>query len=43
MLLSMHSSEASAILDRIDTYVAEYIGDVPAGDDVTMLAMTRCG
>jgi sigma-B regulation protein RsbU (phosphoserine phosphatase) len=43
MLLSMHSSEASAILDRIDTYVAEYIGDVPAGDDVTMLAMTRLG
>ncbi len=41
MLLSMHSSEAPAILDRIDTYVAEYIGDVPAGDDVTMLAMTR--
>jgi sigma-B regulation protein RsbU (phosphoserine phosphatase) len=43
MLLSMHSSEASAILDRIDTYVAEYIGEVPAGDDVTMLAMTRLG
>jgi serine phosphatase RsbU (regulator of sigma subunit) len=41
MLLSMHSSEASAILDRIDTYVAEYIGEVPAGDDVTMLAITR--
>jgi sigma-B regulation protein RsbU (phosphoserine phosphatase) len=43
MLLSMHSSEAAAILDRIDTYVAEYIGEVPAGDDVTMLAMTRLG
>jgi len=43
MLLSMHGSEASAILDRIDTHVHEYIGEVPAGDDVTMLAMTRCG
>jgi serine phosphatase RsbU (regulator of sigma subunit) len=42
MLLSMHCSEAEAILDRIDTYVHEYIGEVPAGDDVTMLAMTRC-
>jgi len=42
MLLSMHGTEASAILDRIDTHVHEYIGDVPAGDDVTMLAMTRC-
>jgi len=41
MLLSMHGSEASAILDRIDTHVHEFIGDVPAGDDVTMLAMTR--
>ncbi len=42
MLLSMHCSEAEAILDRIDTYVHDYIGEVPAGDDVTMLAMTRC-
>jgi serine phosphatase RsbU (regulator of sigma subunit) len=42
MLLSMHCSEAPAILNRIDTYVHDYIGDVPAGDDVTMLAMTRC-
>ena len=41
MLLSMHGSEAPAILDRIDTHVHEFIGEVPAGDDVTMLAMTR--
>jgi sigma-B regulation protein RsbU (phosphoserine phosphatase) len=41
MLLTMRSSEAPAILDRIDTYVHDYIGEVPAGDDVTMLAMTR--
>ena len=42
MLLTMHNLEAEAILDRIDTHVHEYIGEVPAGDDVTMLAMTRC-
>ena len=42
MLLSMHCSEAAVILGRIDTYVHDYIGEVPAGDDVTMLAMTRC-
>jgi len=41
MLLSMHGSEAGAILDRIDRHVHEFIGEVPAGDDVTMLAMTR--
>jgi len=42
MLLTMHGSEASVILDRIDRHVHDYIGEVPAGDDVTMLAMTRC-
>jgi serine phosphatase RsbU (regulator of sigma subunit) len=43
MLRSMHGSEAGAILDAIDTHVHEFIGDVPNGDDVTMLAMTRLG
>ena len=42
MLLSMHCSDAAAILDKIDIRVHEFIGDVPAGDDVTMLAVTRC-
>ena len=42
MLLSMHCSDAAAILDKIDVRVHEFIGDVPAGDDVTMLAVTRC-
>ncbi len=41
MLRTMHGREADAILDTIDTHVHEFIGDVPAGDDVTMLAMTR--
>ncbi|HEV7426653.1 MAG TPA: SpoIIE family protein phosphatase [Thermoanaerobaculia bacterium] len=41
MLRTMHGSEAHAILETIDTHVHEFIGEVPAGDDVTMLAMTR--
>jgi sigma-B regulation protein RsbU (phosphoserine phosphatase) len=43
MLRTMHGSEAHVILETIDTHVHEFIGEVPAGDDVTMLAMTRCG
>jgi len=41
MLRTMHGSEADAILETIDTHVHEFMGEVPAGDDVTMLAMTR--
>jgi len=41
MLRTMHGSEADAILETIDTHVHEFIGEVPNGDDVTMLAMTR--
>jgi sigma-B regulation protein RsbU (phosphoserine phosphatase) len=41
LLRTMHGSEARALLDTIDTHVHEYIGDVPNGDDVTMLAMSR--
>ncbi|HEX3578287.1 MAG TPA: GAF domain-containing SpoIIE family protein phosphatase, partial [Thermoanaerobaculia bacterium] len=41
MLRTMHGREARAILDTIDTHVHEFIGEVPNGDDVTMLAMTR--
>jgi serine phosphatase RsbU (regulator of sigma subunit)/pSer/pThr/pTyr-binding forkhead associated (FHA) protein len=43
MLRTMHGSEAREILETIDTHVHEFIGEVPNGDDVTMLAMTRCG
>jgi serine phosphatase RsbU (regulator of sigma subunit) len=42
MLRTMHGSEADAILETIDTHVHEFIGEVPNGDDVTMLAMSRC-
>jgi len=41
MLRTMHGSEADAILETIDTHVHEFTGEVPNGDDVTMLAMTR--
>jgi len=42
MLLPMHCVEAEEILMKIDKYVHDFIGDTPNGDDVTMLAMTRC-
>lgn len=41
LLRPMHGQEAARLLDAIDTQVNEWIGDVPAGDDVTMLAVTR--
>lgn len=41
LLGTMHGNSAPSLLDAIDTHVHEYIGGVPAGDDVTMLAVTR--
>ena len=41
ILRTMHGSEAGRILDTIDERVRTHTGDVPAGDDVTMLALTR--
>jgi phosphoserine phosphatase RsbU/P len=41
LLGGMHGQEAARLLDAIDTRVNEHIGDAPAGDDVTMLAVTR--
>jgi phosphoserine phosphatase RsbU/P len=41
MLKSLHRADASRILAAIDEHVRAYIGDVPPGDDVTMLAVTR--
>ncbi len=42
LLSTMYGNDAVRLLDAIDTRVHEYIGDAPAGDDVTMLAVTRC-
>jgi phosphoserine phosphatase RsbU/P len=41
LLKTMHGAEAERILDTIDAHVRTFAGDVPAGDDVTMLALTR--
>ena len=42
-LKSLHCENASKILAAIEDHVNRHIGDAPAGDDVTMLALTRCG
>jgi sigma-B regulation protein RsbU (phosphoserine phosphatase) len=41
MLDKFHRADASRILAAIDDHVHAYVGDTPAGDDVTMLAVTR--
>jgi phosphoserine phosphatase RsbU/P len=41
MIASMHGEGAPAILEAIATRVRDFVGDAPAGDDVTMLALTR--
>jgi serine phosphatase RsbU (regulator of sigma subunit)/pSer/pThr/pTyr-binding forkhead associated (FHA) protein len=41
LLQTMYGTEAGRILETIDERVRMHIGDVPAGDDVTMLAVTR--
>jgi len=42
MLRPLHCANAARLLAEIDTRVHEYIGEIPAGDDVTMLAVARC-
>jgi phosphoserine phosphatase RsbU/P len=42
MLKGLHCADATKILSAIDEHVHKYIGDTPPGDDVTMLALTRC-
>jgi serine phosphatase RsbU (regulator of sigma subunit) len=43
MLAPMHGNLAPDLLDSIDGFVQTFIGTVPNGDDVTMLAVTRVG
>src|SRR5438067_1232132 len=43
MVRTMHGRDAARILEAIDARVLTHTGDVPAGDDVTMLAVTRVG
>ncbi len=42
ILKSLHCENASAMLTAIEVQVNRHIGDAPPGDDVTMLALTRC-
>ena len=42
MLQPLHCADAGRLLAAVDEHVHKYIGDVPAGDDVTMLAVARC-
>lgn len=37
-----HHCEATEILSIIERRVEQHIGEAPAGDDITMLALTRC-
>ena len=41
LLGTMHGTPAPRLLEAIDTHVNAHIGEAPAGDDVTMLALTR--
>ncbi|HEX9500131.1 MAG TPA: SpoIIE family protein phosphatase [Thermoanaerobaculia bacterium] len=41
-LKSLHCENAARMLLAIEEHVNRHIGDAPAGDDVTMLALTRC-
>jgi sigma-B regulation protein RsbU (phosphoserine phosphatase) len=41
LVKSMHHSNAEQILETIEKRVEKHIGDAPAGDDITMLALTR--
>jgi serine phosphatase RsbU (regulator of sigma subunit) len=41
LLETLHGRDAASLLDTVEQRVHEYIGEVPAGDDVTMLAFAR--
>ncbi|HEX7152005.1 MAG TPA: SpoIIE family protein phosphatase [Thermoanaerobaculia bacterium] len=43
MLRTFHGTEAPNLLETIDAYVHDFMGEAPATDDVTMLALTRTG
>jgi sigma-B regulation protein RsbU (phosphoserine phosphatase) len=41
LVSTMHGAHASKILDAIEHHVQTFIGDAPAADDVTLMALTR--
>lgn len=42
LLQPMHGAAAGGLLASIEKQVQQHLGDAPNGDDVTMLAITRC-
>ena len=41
LVTTLHGTPAPRILETIETHVRDFVGDAPAGDDITMLALTR--
>jgi sigma-B regulation protein RsbU (phosphoserine phosphatase) len=41
LLRPLHGTQATALLDAIEKHVQGYVGAMPMGDDVTILAITR--
>jgi sigma-B regulation protein RsbU (phosphoserine phosphatase) len=41
LVTTLHGAPAPRILQTIESYVKTYMGEAPAGDDVTMFALTR--
>ena len=41
LVMSLHGFPAPVILTAIESHVRAFVGDAPAGDDITMLALTR--
>jgi sigma-B regulation protein RsbU (phosphoserine phosphatase) len=41
LITALHGEPAPRILESIEAQVRAFVGDAPAGDDVTMLALTR--
>lgn len=41
LVTTLHGTPAPRILEMIEAHVHTFMGDTPAGDDVTMLALTR--
>jgi len=41
LVTTLHGVAAPAILETIEDFVREFAGEAPAGDDVTMLALSR--
>lgn len=43
LVTTMHGALAPSILHTIESHVRGFVGDAPAGDDITMFALTKVG